>query len=83
MMDKDSSITNLYVRTEEDFNTGYIAGALLISNPDILDETVETLTGKSTTILVYCRSDRKSAFASSDLVGLGSSNVYDLGGLND
>ena len=83
MMDKDSTITILDVRTEEEFNTGHIDGAILIPDTDILEKAEETLTDKSATILVYCRSGRRSALAAADLVELGYSNVYDFGGIID
>jgi rhodanese-related sulfurtransferase len=82
-MDKDSAITILDVRSEEEFNTGHIEGAILIPDTDILGKASETLTDKSATILVYCRSGRRSALAAADLVELGYSNVYDFGGIID
>lgn len=65
------------------FNTGHIEGAILIPDIDILEKAEKTLTHKSATILVYCRSDRRSALAAVDLVELRYSNVYDLGGIID
>ncbi len=44
MMDKDSTLTILDVRTEEEFNTGHIPGAILIPDTDILEKAEETLT---------------------------------------
>lgn len=83
MMDKDSAITILDVRTEEEFNTGHIEGALLIPDTDILQKAEEILTDKSASILIYCRSGRRSALAAANLVELGYSNVYDFGGIID
>jgi len=83
MMDKDSTITIIDVRIEEEFNTGHIDGAILIPDTDILEKAEETLRDKSATILVYCRSGRRSALAAADLVELGYSNVYDFGGIID
>lgn len=83
MIDKNSNITILDVRTEEEFKTGHIDGAILIPDTDISDKAKETLTDKSATILVYCRSGRRSALAAADLVKLGYSNVYDFGGIID
>ena len=83
MMDKNSDITILDVRSEEEFNTGHIEGAILIPDTEILEMAEETLTDKSATILVYCRSGRRSALASASLVELGYSNVYDFGGIID
>lgn len=83
MMDQDSTITILDVRTEEEYNTGHIEGAIFIPDTEILEKAEETLTDKSATILVYCRSGRRSALAAADLVELGYTNVYDFGGIID
>lgn len=83
MLDQDSTITILDVRTEEEYNAGHIEGAILIPDTEILEKAKETLTDKSATILVYCRSGRRSALAAADLVELGYSNIYDFGGIID
>ncbi|WMJ87959.1 rhodanese-like domain-containing protein [Anaerocolumna sp. MB42-C2] len=83
MMDDDSSITILDVRTEEEYKTGHIEGAILIPDTEILEKAEESLTDKSATILVYCRSGRRSALAAADLVELGYLKVYDFGGIID
>ncbi len=83
MMDQDSAITVLDVRTEEEYNTGHIEGAILIPDTEILEKAEEILTDKSATILVYCRSGRRSALAAANLVELGYSKVYDFGGIID
>lgn len=83
MMNEDSSITILDVRTEEEFKTEHIEGAVLIPDTDILEKAEEILTDKSATILIYCRSGRRSALAAADLVKLGYTNVYDFGGIID
>jgi phage shock protein E len=83
MMDQDTTITILDVRSQEEFDTGHIEGAILIPDTEITDKAEEILTNKSATILVYCHSGRRSALAAADLVELGYSNVYDFGGIND
>ena len=83
MMDGNSDIIILDVRSEEEFNTGHIEGALLIPDNQITEKAEDTLTEKSATILVYCRSGRRSALAAKDLSELGYSNVYDFGGITD
>lgn len=83
MMDKDSNITILDVRSEEEYNAGHIEGAILIPDTEISEKAEEILTDKAATILVYCHSGRRSALASADLVDLGYSNVYDFGGIID
>jgi len=83
MMDQNTDIIILDVRTEEEFNTGYIEGALLIPDNEITEKAEDTLTDKSATILVYCRSGRRSALAAKELSELGYTNIYDFGGIND
>lgn len=83
MMDNDNSITILDVRTKEEYETGHIEGAILIPDTEILDKAEELLTDKSATIMVYCRSGRRSALAATDLIELGYSNVFDFGGIID
>lgn len=83
MIDQDSSITILDVRTSEEYRTGHIEGAILLPDTDILEKAEETIADKSATILVYCRSGRRSALAAEDLAQLGYSKVYDFGGIID
>jgi rhodanese-related sulfurtransferase len=83
MMEDNSSVTILDVRTEEEYNTGHIEGALLIPDTEISEKAEEVLTDKSATILLYCRSGRRSALAAADLIELGYTNVYDFGGIID
>lgn len=83
MMDQDSNIIILDVRTLEEFDAGHIKGAILIPDNEINDKAESTLSDKSATILVYCRSGRRSALASQSLVDLGYSNIYDFGGIID
>lgn len=83
MIDQDKSIIILDVRTEEEYQGGHIKNAILIPDTEITDKAEEILTDKSATILVYCRSGRRSALASADLVKLGYFNVYDFGGIID
>lgn len=83
MMEKDSSIIILDVRTEEEYLEEHIKGSRLISYTDISDKAEELLTDKDATILVYCRSGRRSAIATQSLVDLGYTKIYDFGGIND
>lgn len=83
MIDQDSEVTILDVRTKEEYVSGHIEGAILLSDTEVLDKSEEVLTDKSAVILVYCRSGRRSALAAADLVKLGYTNVYDFGGILD
>lgn len=81
MMDENSEVTILDVRTQEEFNEGHIEGATLIPLDQISSTAESTLTDKSATILVYCRSGRRSAEAAKELSKLGYTNIYDFGGI--
>lgn len=83
MMDESPDITILDVRTKEEYNSGHIAGAVLIPVDDIEDSAENILKDKSATILVYCRSGRRSALAAQALSELGFTSVYDFGGIID
>ncbi|MDF2589255.1 MAG: Rhodanese domain protein [Anaerocolumna sp.] len=83
MMEDDNSITILDVRTAEEYNSGHIEGAINIPDTEIVDKALELLDDKTDTILVYCRSGRRSALAAANLVKLGYTNVYDFGGIID
>lgn len=63
------------VRTKEEYDTGHVNGALNIPYDEI-DEKVDL--DKEKTIIVYCRSGRRSSIAYETLKKLGY-NVYDLG----
>lgn len=83
MIDEDNSIIILDVRTEQEYKSGYIEGAILLPDNEILDKAEEIITDKSATILLYCRSGRRSVLAADRLVELGYTNVYDFGGISD
>ncbi|MDO9518039.1 MAG: rhodanese-like domain-containing protein [Methanosarcinaceae archaeon] len=72
----------LDVRTQEEFDAGYIEGAILIPDYELasrLDEVPE-----DAKILVYCRSGRRSVTASNILIDAGYPDVYNmLGGINE
>lgn len=83
LMDTESNYIILDVRTEEEFNEGHIAGAVLIPDYEINSKAQSILTDKGQLILVYCRSGRRSKLASEALVALGYTNVKEFGGIID
>ena len=83
MMDQKEDVVILDVRTEEEYKEGYINGAILIPDYELAEKVEFVLEDKSTTILLYCRSGRRSAIAASTLNKLGYQNVYDFGGILD
>ena len=73
----------LDVRTGPEFAAGRIAGAVLIPHTEIAGRAAGLPPDPATTILVYCRTGRRSAIAAADLVRMGRTNVYDFGGIED
>lgn len=71
----------LDVRTEEEYGQGYIPGAVLLPVDEISKKAAEVLKDKGETIIVYCRTGRRSANASGELADMGYTKVYDLGGI--
>jgi len=70
------------VRTQAEYNEGYIENAILIPNESI-SEAPRELPDKNAIILVYCRSGNRSKQAADKLVALGYTNIYDFGGIID
>jgi len=81
MMEEEVII--LDVRTEEEFAEVRIEGALLIPDYAIGELAEEKLPDKQATILVYCRTGRRSEDASRELLEMGYESVYDFGGIMD
>ena len=82
-MESGDPIVIVDVRTEEEYNTGHIEGAILIPNETILDTKPELLPDEDAEILIYCRSGNRSAKAAKKLAALGYTNIYDFGGIID
>ena len=82
MMDTQTVII-LDVREQDEFDAGHIKGAVLLPVGSIAKDTAaEVIPEFDSTVLVYCRSGNRSKTASTTLVGLGYSNVYEFGGIN-
>jgi phage shock protein E len=71
------------VRTPEEYLDGHIPQSLLLPQDEIQQKALEVLPDKYATVIVYCRSGRRSALAAKELIGLGYKCVYDLGGILD
>jgi rhodanese-related sulfurtransferase len=81
----DENAVILDVRTEDEFNEGFIANAINIdihSGQDFVNE-IETL-DKNKNYYVYCRSGMRSAKACEIMNQLGFENAYNLiGGITE
>lgn len=83
IMDSADDFVLVDVREEDEYASGHIAGALLIPYGEIEERAETEFTDKEQTILVYCRSGRRSAIAARTFVELGYTDVRDFGGIID
>ena len=83
LMDSESGYIIIDARTQEEYDQGYIPGAILIPEYEIADRAEKELPDKNQLILVYCRSGRRSKIAAEELVKLGYTNVKEFGGIID
>ena len=83
MMQEETGFVLLDVRTQEEYASGHIPGAICIPNETIGSEEIPELPDKDQLILVYCRSGNRSKQASEKLVKLGYTNIVEFGGIND
>ena len=82
MMDTQQVVI-LDVREQDEYTTGHIPGAILLSVGSITEETAAAaIPEKDALVLVYCRSGNRSKTAAQTLAELGYSNVYEFGGIN-
>ncbi len=72
----------LDVRTPEEYGQGHLASAMLIPLDSLQNILIE-IPEKSTPLLVYCRSGRRSGIAATRLGQLGYSQVRNIGGVLD
>lgn len=82
MMEEESDYIILDVRTQEEYETAHIPGAICIPNETIGTEDIPELPDKDQLILVYCRSGNRSKQASEKLVNQGYTNIVEFGGIN-
>jgi len=80
-MDADKAVILADVRTREEYDQGRIAGSILLPLDDIAAQATTKLPDKNTVIIVYCRSGARSQKAAKQLVALGYTGIYDMGGI--
>ena len=72
------------VRTEDEYNTEHIDGALLLSLDNINEDSIsDIVSNKDDVIIVYCKSGNRSSQALTKLEALGYNKVYDLGAMSN
>ena len=83
MMEQDGTQIIVDVRTQEEYDSGHIPGAICIPNESIGTEQPEELPDLDQIILIYCRSGNRSKQAAQKLFDMGYTNVYEFGGIID
>ena len=81
MMQTEKNYIILDVRTEAEYKQQRIDGAKLLPVDEIGSRAEKELPQKNQLIFVYCRSGVRSRNASTQLVGMGYTNIYDIGGI--
>lgn len=81
IIDEKNDIYIVDVREKEELAEGYIENSILIPLDTLRENAEIKLRDKNKSILVYCRSGRRSAMACDILDKLGYTDVYDLGGI--
>ena len=79
-LEENPDVILLDVRTQEEYDSGHIPGAVCFPNEDIQPELPLPFE-KEAEILVYCRSGHRSAEAAGKLADMGCTNVADFGGI--
>ena len=82
LMHSESDYIILDVRTQAEYQSGHIPGAICIPNETILHDDIPELPDKDQLILVYCRSGNRSKQASAKLAALGYTGVVEFGGIH-
>ena len=82
MMEEETDYIILDVRTQEEYETAHISGAICIPNETIGTGDIPELPDKDQLILVYCRSGNRSKQASEKLAKQGYTNIVEFGGIN-
>ncbi len=82
LLDSDSGVILVDVREQSEYDDGHIPGAILLPLGQINDQAATVLPDQAATIIVYCRSGRRSQSAANALLSLGYTNVLDMGGIS-
>lgn len=81
IMKNSKNVIVIDVRSEEEYNLGHIENAISIPLSDLNAKVEKIIISKDEIILVYCRSGIRSEAAARELIELGYSYVYDMGGI--
>ena len=78
---KDADVVIIDVRTEAEWNSGYLENAIHIPLDTIEKNIILTEPDKNKEIYLYCRSGNRSEKATRILQNLGYRNVANIGGI--
>lgn len=70
------------VRTIEEFESGHVPDSINIP-VDQINDIVNIIPDLDSTLLIYCRSGRRTVTAAKALIGLGYKVIFDLGGISN
>ena len=81
---KNKIVFLIDVRSNQEYEEGHLADAILIPLYDLEEEIEQKAPNKQKTIVLYCSSGVRSKQAKTQLEQMGYSNVFHIkGGLND
>jgi phage shock protein E len=80
ILQHDTNMVILDVRTPEEFATGHVSGAINIPHDQLTTRLKEIIGAKDKDVVVYCRSGRRSALAQDTLAAQGFKRVLHLEG---
>ncbi len=83
IMDSGEDHVVVDVRTQGEYESGHIEGALLLPLDEIELIASQKLPDLNQKILLYCRSGNRSAVAARMLIKMGYTDVSDFGGIID
>ncbi|MDD5935463.1 MAG: rhodanese-like domain-containing protein [Clostridiales bacterium] len=84
IMDEETDYQVVDVRTQTEYKTGHIVGAICVPNEEINEETAKKyFPDKDQKLLIYCRSGVRSRDAALKLVKMGYTKVLEFGGILD
>lgn len=83
LLDGGKNVILVDVRRTDEYEEKHIPSAIHIPNEEIGNTRPKELPDQKATILVYCRSGRRSKEAVEKLIQLGYTDVRDLGGIAD
>jgi len=83
IIDSQKNIVILDVRTKQEFVAEHIPNSICIPVEEITasDTPPKELKDKNQTVLVYCRSGRRSKIAARHLADMGFKNILEFGGI--